>query len=285
MLGFAYQKGQIPITGAAIERAIELNAVAADFNKQAFLWGRRAAQDLAAVERIAQPPVPATAAEAIATSLHDIVRRRVAFLTDYQDAAYARRYEELVRRVERAEAERAKGMSGLAEAVARYAFKLMAYKDEYEVARLYTDGRFLADIARRFEGDYKLEFHLAPPLSAERDDHGHLKKKGYGAWMLQAFRILKRFKWLRGTALDPFGRTEERRMERQLIADYVATVEQLIDRLDHDNHALAVEIAEIPEHIRGFGHVKDRHLANAKAREAELLARLRAPQSAKSAAE
>jgi indolepyruvate ferredoxin oxidoreductase len=285
MLGFAYQLGAVPVTAGAIERAIELNAVAVAFNKQAFLWGRRAAHDRAAVERAAAPAGPAGAIEPAARTLDDIVRHRVAVLTAYQDAAYARRYQDLVRRVERAEADQAKGLRGLADAVARYAFKLMAYKDEYEVARLYTDGIFLAALDRKFEGDFRLEFHLAPPLLAERDDRGHLRKRGYGAWMMAAFRLLAGLRGLRGTAFDPFGRTAERRLERQLITDYIATVEALIAGLSHDNHALAVTIASVPEHIRGYGHIKDRHLTAAKQQEAELMARFRAPGEGKSAAE
>jgi indolepyruvate ferredoxin oxidoreductase len=155
--------------------------------------------------------------------------------------------------------------------VARYYYKLLAYKDEYEVARLYTDGNFRQTLAAQFEGDYRLEFHLAPPLLAERDPAtGELKKRGYGPWVLRAFALLARLKRLRGTALDPFGYSAERRTERQLIADYEATIERVLARLSPANHGLAVELAGVPEHIRGYGHVKDRHLADAKRREAEL---------------
>jgi indolepyruvate ferredoxin oxidoreductase len=161
----------------------------------------------------------------------------------------------------------------------------MAYKDEYEVARLYTDGRFLDALNRKFEGDYTLEFHLAPPLLANRDHVGHLVKKGYGAWMMAAFRLLAHLKGLRGTAFDPFGRTAERRTERQLIEDYFVRIDALLAGLTHDNHALAVEIASLPEHIRGYGHVKERHLAEVKEREAALVARFRNPGKALSAAE
>ncbi len=287
MLGFAFQRGTVPVSEEAILRAIELNAVAVQSNKNAFLWGRRAAHDLEAVERVAKPVTPIALAKAdIAASLEDVVERRIRFLTDYQDHAYARRYKDLVVKVQKAESERAKGMTGLAMAVARYYFKLLAYKDEYEVARLYADPAFLEKLKANFDGDYQLKFHLAPPLIAHKDPAtGEAKKMAFGPWMLPAFRVLAKLKGLRGTAFDIFGRTEERRMERQLIQDYEKTVEELLSRLSHDTHALAVEIASVPEHIRGYGHVKLRHVTDAKAREAALLARFRQPVQPRQAAE
>jgi len=207
-------------------------------------------------------------------------------LTRYQNAAYARRYADLVARARAAESAKAAGADGFAEAIARYAFKVMAYKDEYEVARLHSDGSFAAKIGAMFEGDYRIRYHLAPPLLAARDpDTGHLKKASYGPWMITAFGILARLKGLRGTPFDIFGYSAERRGERQLIADYFATVEQLIAALDHDNHALAVQIAEIPEQIRGFGHIKDQHLARAKPKWAKLMAAFRNPAERVRAAE
>jgi nucleotide-binding universal stress UspA family protein len=153
----------------------------------------------------------------------------------------------------------------------------MAIKDEYEVARLYTDGDFLKRIAAQFEGDYKLNFHLAPPLSNKPDPvTGEAKKSTYGPWMMTAFRVLAKMKWLRGTALDVFGKTHERRTERRLITDYEALIDELLPRLAAHNHAIAAELASIPEHIRGYGHVKDRHLKVAKAKETELVASFRA---------
>jgi len=287
MLGFAFQRGTVPVSEEAILRAIELNAVAVQSNKNAFLWGRRAAHDLDAVERAAKPVTPIALAKAdVATTLEDVTERRIRFLTDYQDAAYARRYKDLVVKVQKAESERAKGMSGLALSVARYYFKLLAYKDEYEVARLYADPAFLQKLKANFEGDYQIRFHLAPPMIAPKDlQTGEAKKMAFGAWMLPAFRVLAKLKGLRGTAFDIFGRTEERRMERQLIQDYEKTVDELLAKLTHDNHALAVEIASVPEHIRGYGHVKLRHLKEAKAREDALLARFRQPAQPRQAAE
>ena len=273
MLGYAWQKGLVPVGEAALMQAIALNGVAVEANRAAFLWGRRAAVDMAAVEALAAPAAPTPPAPA---SLEELVERRARFLTAYQDAAYAGRYRRLVERVAAAEKAKAPGMSGFAEAVARAYFKLLAYKDEYEVARLHADPAFLARIREQFEGDYRLVYHLAPPMLAQRDPvTGHLRKKAYGPWMLRLFRILARLKRLRGTALDPFGRTEERRMERQLIADYETRVAELIDRLDHDSHPLVVEIARLPEQIRGYGHVKERNRQRVKAKEAELLAALR----------
>jgi indolepyruvate ferredoxin oxidoreductase len=206
-----------------------------------------------------------------------MVARREAFLTAYQDAAYAARYRQWVDRMKAIEAVKAPGRCGLAEAVARYLFKLMAYKDEYEVARLYADPAFLEQVASTFDGDrLRLRFHLAPPLLARRDKTTGLPRKmTFGPWLLVGFRLLAKMKFLRGTAFDPFGHTQERRTERQLIGDYEALLEQVIARLTPENHHVAVGLATIPERIRGFGHVKMRHLAAAKADEAALLEQFR----------
>ncbi|NUS38388.1 MAG: indolepyruvate ferredoxin oxidoreductase family protein [Lysobacter sp.] len=220
----------------------------------------------------------------LSRSLDEVVARRAGFLTDYQDAKYARRYADLVARVRSVEAERAPGSTALAEAVARHAFKLMAYKDEYEVARLYTSGEFQRRIAQQFEGDFKLKFHLAPPLLAKKDAQGRLLKREYGPWVFGAFRLLAKLKFLRGTTLDVFGRTAERRMERQLVRDYFDLIDTLLPALHADNLALAVELASIPEQIRGYGHVKEAHLHKAKAREAALLAEWAHPVRAEQAA-
>ncbi len=278
MLGFAYQRGLVPVSADALQRAIELNGVSIEMNTQAFVWGRRAAHDLARVEEIVAPGAADDSEQETAQDLDEIVRRRVDFLTDYQDSAYAARYKALVDRVTSAEAALGGGetKTALGEAVARYGFKLMAYKDEYEVARLYTDGSFLRQVDEAFTGDYSLEFNLAPPLLSKRDpDTGVIKKSAFGPWMLKAFKVLAKFKSLRGTRLDVFGYTAERKLERQLIADYEATVDNLLSRLSPDNHAVAVEIASIPEHIRGYGHVKQRHIDDARANEKLLLERFR----------
>ena len=284
MLGFAWQKGTVPISREAIEEAITLNGVAVEANQRAFLWGRRAAHDPAAVEKMAMPA--AAAAVQLATALEDIVEKRIAFLTNYQDEAYARRYKDLVVQVQTAEARVVRDDDTLARTVARYYFKLLAYKDEFEVARLYTGTTCLETVANQFEGDYKLNFHLAPPLLAERDlETGIASKKAYGPWMLRAFKLLAKLRFLRGGPLDPFNRTAERRRERALITEYEAVIAELLFRLSADNHGTAVEIAGLPEQIRGYGHVKERHIEDVKAREAELLTAYRNPSAHADAAD
>jgi indolepyruvate ferredoxin oxidoreductase len=215
-----------------------------------------------------------------AKTLDDIVTRRVAYLTEYQDAAYAKRYADFVAKV------RATGQEDLTEAVARNYFKLLAIKDEYEVARLYRGEAFRSALDRKFEGDYKLRVHLAPPLITRRNlDTGHLEKKSFGPWVFGVFGLLAKAKFLRGTALDIFGYTAERKAERQLVLDYEKTVADLLDGLNPGNQALAVEIASIPDHIRGYGHVKEAAIEKAKAREAELIAEWRNPAPKADAAE
>jgi indolepyruvate ferredoxin oxidoreductase len=284
MLGFAYQRGLVPVSAEAIDKAIELNGAAVKMNQAAFLWGRRMAVDPAAVERMIAPKEPAQAPARLSESLDETIQRRVEFLTAYQNEAYARRYQTLVERVRKEEQAKAKGLTGLTEAVARYYFKLMAYKDEYEVARLYADPAFTQKLQAQFEGDYRLHFHLAPPLLAKRDEKGELVKREYGPWMFTAFKLLAKLRFLRGGALDIFGRTEERRTERALIGEYEKTIDELLAKLSPDNHALAVQIARIPEEIRGFGHVKERHLKAAKEKEAKLLAAFRTPVASRAAA-
>jgi len=284
LLGHAWQKGLVPIGRAAIERAIEAGGVAVEANKRAFAWGRLAAHDLAAVERLAGDDDAARAMSE--RDLDAILARRIDELTASRNAVQARRYADLVARAREVEAARVPGHDALARAVARSYYKLLAYKDEYEVARLFADGRFRREIEARFEGDYRLRFHLAPPLFARTDPAtGRPVKKTYGPWMMGAFRLLARLKGLRGTVLDPFARTDERRAERRLIADYEAAVEEILAALDEDNHALAVEIAALPERVRGFGPIKAKAIETAKAREAALLAAFRDTRRDRSAAE
>jgi indolepyruvate ferredoxin oxidoreductase len=281
MLGFAYQRGLIPVSSEALMRAIELNGVAVEFNKRAFHWGRCAALDIAAVERIAAP-----AKATIPETLSEIVAHRRKHLTEYQDAAYADRYQALVDQVAAAERAQMPGSDALARAVAKNYAKLLAYKDEYEVARLYTDGGFRDRLAQQFDGDFALKIHLAPPLWAKRDPAtGHLKKQAYGGWVLRAFGLLANFRSLRGTKLDPFGYTAERREERKLIADYESLIADLISQLSPANHAAALALAALPETIRGFGHVKDASIAKATTRRAELLEAFRNPAAENRAAQ
>jgi indolepyruvate ferredoxin oxidoreductase len=271
MLGYSWQKGWVPLSEAAIMKAIELNGVSVEFNKQAFAWGRAGAHDLQALVKLT---TPAQVIEFKRTpTLDDLIAKRVTALTAYQDAAYASQYRQLVEQVRAAESKLNDGKPlRLTEAVARYYYKLMAYKDEYEVARLYTNGAFKEKIAGMFEGDYQLKFHLAPPLLAKHDANGHLIKQEFGPWMMKAFGLLAKLKGLRGTAFDIFGRTEERKTERALIEQYRATIGALLPKLTAGNLAQAVAIASIPEDIRGFGHIKERHLKAAKEKEAALLA-------------
>jgi indolepyruvate ferredoxin oxidoreductase len=283
MLGFAFQKGVLPLSLEAIERAIELNGAAVDMNKRAFAWGRLAAHDPAEIARAVRPLLREADKPA---KPDDAISRRVDFLTSYQNAAYARRYRGLVEEIGQAEAVRTPSMSGLKDAVVANLFKLMAYKDEYEVARLYTDGTFREKLDRQFEGDYTLKVHLAPPILNRRDPvTGHLKKRAFGPWMFQAFGILARMKSLRGTAFDIFGYTEERKAERRLIEDYEALLREIICNLTPENHKLAVLLARIPEQIRGFGHIKEKNLKAAKANEAELMIAFRTPTDLVGAAE
>jgi indolepyruvate ferredoxin oxidoreductase len=269
MLGFAWQKGRVPLSQASLMRAIELNGVQVDNNKAAFEWGRRCAHDLAQVEAL-------FAAQQVINfvrkpSVDELVAKRVEFLTGYQDAAYAQSYQTFVDQVRAAESPLKAG-TALSEAVARYLFKLMAYKDEYEVARLHTDQAFTDKLAAMFEGDYRIVHHLAPPATAKRNDKGELVKQAFGPWVRRAFGLMAPMKGLRGGALDIFGKTEERHMERQLIEDYRACIEELLKTLTAANMAQAAEIARIPEEIRGFGHVKERHLLAARAKWDALMA-------------
>ncbi|MBC7704090.1 MAG: indolepyruvate ferredoxin oxidoreductase family protein [Rhodoferax sp.] len=273
LLGFAWQKGWVPLRHASLMRAIELNAVAVDNNKTAFEWGRRAAHDAAGVEKLLSPGQVLQFKKR--ESLDDVVSRRVEFLTAYQNAAYADVYKTFVDKVRARETSLNK--TALTETVARQLFKLMAYKDEYEVARLHTDTAFLARVQGMFEGDFKINYHLAPPLIARKNAKGELQKRKFGPAMLTGFRILARLKGLRGTALDVFGRTGERRQERALIGEYRSSIDEVLTSLDGGNHGAAVEIASIPEQIKGYGHVKERNLKAARQQWQALMRRWREP--------
>jgi indolepyruvate ferredoxin oxidoreductase len=284
MLGYAWQKGWIPLQRASLMRAIELNAVAVDNNRTAFNWGCRAAVDPDSVQRLLRPsqviaftPRPKTGKAA----LDAMVQFRVEFLTQYQNAAYAESYSAFVARVHTAETALGTGESlPLSEAVARYLFKLMAYKDEYEVARLHSDAGFAAQVQAKFEGDFTLNYHMAPPLFAKRNDKGELQKQQFGAWMGSALRVLAKLKFLRGGTFDVFGRSEERQAERALITEYRNAIEALLPTLSPTNHAAAAAFARVPEQIRGYGHVKARHLVAAQQQWTVLLDRYYQPELA-----
>ena len=278
MLGFAWQKGRVPLSHAALMRAIELNNVQIDNNKAAFEWGRRCAHDLASVQALFKTAQVIQFVKK--PSLPEMLNKRVAFLTAYQNAAYAQRYQAFVEQVREAEAPL--GKTTLTEAVARYLFKLMAYKDEYEVARLHTDKSFLNKVNAMFEGDFKLNYHLAPPLIAAKNDKGELQKQQFGPWMLTGFKFLARLKGLRGTAFDIFGRSEERQEERALIDEYRFSLQEVMTGLTAENHTTALDIARVPELIKGYGHVKARHLASARPQWAALMTQFRHPDVVKS---
>ncbi|MGV0055680.1 indolepyruvate ferredoxin oxidoreductase family protein [Stutzerimonas sp. 381-2] len=262
LLGFAYQQGLLPLSAEAIEKAISINGVAAELNQQAFRWGRRASLEREAVEKLARP---AETAEPICQTLEEIVDWRVDFLTRYQNAAYAKRYRAKVKQVRALDT--ADDLA-LSKAVARYYFKLLAYKDEYEVARLYSEPEFRQQLEAQFEGDYKLQFHLAPAWLAKRDSTtGEPRKRELGPWVLNAFNVLAKLKFLRGTPLDVFGYGHDRRVERELISEYERNLDGLLAQLKPSNYRTAVAIAALPELIRGYGPVKERSIAKARQQE------------------
>jgi indolepyruvate ferredoxin oxidoreductase len=267
LLGHAFQRGLVPLPLESLLEAIRVNGGAAERNLAAFGWGRRLQAEPGALAALG-------VADEAAPGFEDSLARRVEFLTAYQDAAWASRYRALVERVRAAEAARVPGSDGLARAVLLGAFRLMSYKDEYEVARLHADPAFRRRLESYFEGPLRLRYHLAPPFLARPDPAtGVPRKIEFGAWMGTVFRLLAPLRRLRGTALDPFGRTAERRLERQLVEEYLALVGRLLDGLAPANHALAVELASLPEGIRGFGHVKLAAVERARGRQRELLAR------------
>jgi indolepyruvate ferredoxin oxidoreductase len=284
MLGYAYQKGTVPLGHAAIEQAIELNGAAVPMNLAAFRWGRRAAADPTCIDSALAPTERKIVAFKPAETLDDLIGARMKHLAAYQDARLAERYQTLVEGVR--QAEQALGLIGLAREVALSYAKLLAYKDEYEVARLHTEAAFQSALERQFDGGYRLKFHLAPPLLAKRDPAtGHLIKQQFGGWVLPLFRILARMKMLRGTRLDPFGYTAERRQERELIVQYETLVDELLAGLTPANHDLAVRLAALAQDIRGFGHVKQARLQAVERTRAELLGQWRNPERLLRAAE
>ncbi len=271
MVGFAWQKGLVPISKEAIESAIHLNKVAVTLNLAAFKWGRRAASDMGAVRAFAGLAKEADPVRS--TDLDDIIAAREERLIDYQNAAYAQRYARLVKSVREAEHSRTPGKTGLTTAAAESYFKLLAYKDEYEVARLLSAESFNEDLAAAMSGDFRVSYHLSPPILSSVDPlTDRPEKQAYGSWMLPALRGLAALKFLRGTRLDPFGRTAERRLERKLITDFEHSVQVVVDGLDLENHATAVEILGLPLRMRGFGSVKSAAVDAAVQRREELMA-------------
>ncbi|WP_300375835.1 indolepyruvate ferredoxin oxidoreductase family protein [Henriciella sp.] len=263
MVGYAWQKGHLPVTLRGLYRAIKLNGVKIEENMKAFDVGRLAAAEPERLEQTSDPR-----GDVKPQTLDEIIENRSERLTGYQNAAYAEQYRDIVAKVRAAEEKAGLG-EGLTTAVARFAYKVMAYKDEYEVARLYTDGSFEKKLRETFHGG-KVKYHMAPPVLSKKDANGHLMKKTFGPWMKTAFSLMKHFKFLRGTWADPFGLTAERKMERRIRDEYLDKVLKLADGLNSKNHELAVAIASIPDEIRGYGHVKDASVEAAEAHEEEL---------------
>jgi indolepyruvate ferredoxin oxidoreductase len=261
ILGYAWQKGWVPLHRESLVRAIELNDVQVKNNLAAFEWGRHAAQHLDALMKHIRPSQVITFKKR--DSLEDIVANRMARLTDYQNATYAQLYQGIVERVRATEAPLGKTI--LTETVAWHLYKLMAYKDEYEVARLHTQTGFLERIKDSFEGDFKVNYHLAPPIWSKRNAKGELVKRKFGPIMLTGFKVLAKFKGLRGTAMDVFGKTEERVTERALIREYMQHIDLVLEKLSDSTHAHALDVARVPETIKGFGHVKERNIRAARA--------------------
>lgn len=275
LLGFASQHGGLPVSPEAIEKAIGLNGEAVAMNVSAFRWGRRAAHDPASVTGLVD--AAKTPARQLAATLDDVIARRVEFLTAYQNAAYGERYRRRIEQLRAAEAKAVPGSTAVAEAAARSLFKLMAIKDEYEVARLYTDGSFLRQLGAEFESWDKLEFHLAPPVMGRTGSDGKPKKTTFGPWMMRGFAVLSRLKGLRGTPLDVFGWTAERRMERRLLSRYEADLDLIEGKLSAATAEACTALASVPALIRGFGHVKAANAEKAMAERQRLLARLETP--------
>jgi len=264
MLGFAFQRGAIPLSLEAIMKAIDLNGAAIDMNKLAFSWGRLAAHDLQRVVTAAR--FKNSGAAPVKRTLDESIAFRASFLGDYQNEAYSKRYLGEVERVRAAEAKGAPGSQELTEAFAKGLFKLMAYKDEYEVARLYTDGEFAKALKEQFDGDASVKVSLAPPMFAPRDKAtGHLRKREFGPWVFKAFGLLSRMKSLRGTAFDPFGYTSERKMERALPGEYSAMIFRHLDAGKPLDLPRLVMLAKSPELVRGYGHIKEANVAKYRA--------------------
>ncbi len=276
MLGFACQHGGLPVSAEAIEKAIELNGEAVQMNVAAFRWGRRAAHEPSAVRDLVVQAAGRRTEAALATTLDDVIARRVAFLTAYQNAAYAKRYADRVAAVRKAEQAAAPGSAALTEAVARNLFKLMAIKDEYEVGRLYSDGSFMRQLSAQFQEFDRLEFHLAPPILGRVDAAGKPRKSSFGPWMMRGFKVLAALRGLRGTALDVFGYSAERRMERRLLADYERDLETILGRLSAERLEAAVALASVPSLVRGYGHVKAAAVKRAEAERTRLVERFSA---------
>ncbi len=266
MLGYAFQTGAIPVGHEALMKAIELNGVAVPFNQAAFEWGRVAAHDLALLPEVKAAGEALLDHRVLSETSGQMIERRIERLTAYQNARYAKRFAARMKRIE------ALGNDDLTKAVAQYLYKLMAIKDEYEVARLFSNGVFQTQLESRFDSWDKVEYHLAPPLFSKRNENGELIKKAYGPWMAKAYTWLAKARFLRGTPLNIFGYTAERKMEQGLLTEYETVLDTIERDYDADRAEAAVKLASYPDLIRGFGHVKEANVEIAQAAKMERLA-------------
>ena len=269
--GYALQKGFIPVLPKSMEQAIKLNNIAVEMNLSAFRWGRLAAHNLSLVEKEAKPYMNNIEISTESLEANEIIKDRAKFLIEYQSKAYSEKYLKLLEKSKQKLKKLNIENDELLKAIAKYFFKLMAYKDEYEVARLYTNGEFDKNLNKAFEGKLKLKFHIAPPLFAPRDpDTGKLKKITVGSWILPIFKILSKFKFLRSTIFDPFGKTQERKTERFMISQYASDIGKILNEINSKNIALAVQIASVPDMVRGYGHVKEENISKASKKRDDL---------------
>jgi indolepyruvate ferredoxin oxidoreductase len=277
MMGYAWQLGLIPLSFNAINKAIELNGVAIKANQTTFACGRMAAHDMDSLKDFVEPYISTNFHEDISENVSDVIEKRTKNLIDYHNETYANKYMKLINKVGE------KDQDKIYEAVARSYFKLLAIKDEYEVARLYTNGDFLKKLNVQFDGDYKLKFHMAPPIFEKKNDAGEVQKREFGPWMMMSLKLLAKLKFLRGTIFDVFGYSDERKMERSLIKEYEHLVPKVLDRLSKENYQLCLEILELPLSYKGYGHVKEKNVGKAKKRQEKLLKQLEEFESFKKA--
>lgn len=266
MLGFAWQKGLVPLAQESIMRSIEINGVAIEQNKKAFIWGRRSAANFKAINQLITAENKSSTSPPLSLSIEQLISRRVDQLIQYQNKAYADRYLRVIENFRVLEQKLFPGHFILTEAVARGYYKLLAYKDEYEVARLFSDGQFIQNLNNQFEGNFKVNFHLAPPIfnSKHINSEDLPQKSQFGPWMLSVMTILSKFSFLRGTKFDPFGYSSDRKLDRDLISRYEDLLNFLIEKTNRENFTIAVELASLPDGIRGFGLIRHRFASRVK---------------------
>lgn len=271
MLGFAWQKGLLPLSQAALMKAIELNGVAIDRNKEAFGWGRVAAVDLQAITDLLETGTTKVGTVSPEPTLDELIETRHRHLVSYQNQRWADQYRESVADVRKAEETLGQTNLLLTRAVAQQLYRFMAYKDEYEVARLFAETDFMKEVENTFEGDFKVHFHLAPPLlNGETDAQGRPKKRRFGPWMFRAFRLLAKLRGLRGTLADPFRYSADRKLDRAMLRDYQSLVSRIGAELNTSNFETFLQLAELPADVRGFGPVREQAAENIKEKRSQL---------------